>query len=163
MEKRIKNGTYNALWNGKLHKVNVRTREEYQYTATGYFDEYSAQGGYSINVSSILSKLITEAGRWCEDYASDILFYIDDLKKLFRQKPVTGDGMEDVVIIMGMRQNGVDYGETVTTYFAKHPFDSDSYYYRALWVLRVERNDNHIVVSLARMSGCELVPEQELS
>lgn len=161
MEKRIKNGTYNALWNSKLHKVNVRTREEYQYTATGYFDEYSTQDGYSINVSSILSKLITEAGRWCEDYASDILFYIDDLKKLFRQKPVTGDGMEDVVIIMGMRQNGVDYGETVTTYFAKHPFDR--YYYRALWVLRVERNDNHIVVSLARMSGCELVPEQELS
>ena len=163
MGKRIKNGTYNALWNGKLHKVNVRTREEYQYTATGYFDEYSAQGGYSINVSSILSKLITEAGRWCEDYASDVLFYIDDLKKLFRQKPVTGDGMEDVVIIMGMRQNGVDHGETVTTYFAKHPFDGDSYYYRALWALRVERDDRCIVVSLARMSGCELAPEQELS
>lgn len=163
MGKRIKNGTYNALWNGKLHKVKVQTREEYQYTATGYFDEYSAQGGYSINVSSILSKLITEAGRWCEDYASDVLFYIDDLKKLFRQKPVTGDGMEDVVIIMGMRQNGVDHGETVTTYFAKHPFDGDSYYYRALWALRVERDDRCIVVSLARMSGCELAPEQELS
>lgn len=163
MEKRIKNGTYNALWNGKLHKVKVQTREEYQYTATGYFDEYSAQGGYSINVSSILSKLITEAGRWCEDYASDVLFYIDDLKKLFRQKPVTSDGMEDVVIIMGMRQNGVDHGETVTTYFAKHPFDGDSYYYRALWALRVERDDRCIVVSLARMSGCELAPEQELS
>ena len=163
MEKRIENGTYNALWNEKLHKVKVRTREEYQYTATGYFDEYSTQGGYSINVSSILSKLITEAGRWCEDYASDVLFYIDDLKKLFWQKPVTGDGMEDVVIIMGMRQNGVDHGRTVTEYFAKHPFDGDSYYYRALWVLRVERNDRRIVVSLARMSGCELAPEQELS
>ena len=159
MEKRIENGTYNALWNEKLHKVKVRTREEYQYTATGYFDEYSTQGGYSINVSSILSKLITEAGRWCEDYASDVLFYIDDLKKLFWQKPVTGDGMEDVVIIMGMRQNGVDHGRTVTEYFAKHPFDGDSYYYRALWVLRVERNDRR----LARMSGCELAPEQELS
>lgn len=163
MEKRIKNGTYNALWNNKLHKVKVRTREEYQYTATGYFDEYSAQGGYSINVSSILSKLITEAGRWCEDYASDVLFYIDDLKKLFRQKPVTGDGMENVVIIMGMRQNGVDHGGTVTEYFAKHPFDGDSYYYRALWALRVERNDRRIVVSLARMTGCELASEQELS
>lgn len=30
------------------------------------------KGGWRINYSSILSKLIQEAGRWCEHYASDL-------------------------------------------------------------------------------------------
>lgn len=36
----------------------------------GYFN--TLQGNWEINYSSILTKLIQEAGRWCEHYASDL-------------------------------------------------------------------------------------------
>ena len=92
---------------------------------TGYFNPLKCK--WEINYSSILTKLIQEAGRWCEYYASDLFvtwkYNID--KKL-------DDGTMDTdQLVFGFREDGVDHKE----WYELHKNDTGRY--RAVWFLDV--------------------------
>ena len=92
---------------------------------TGYFNPLKCK--WEINYSSILTKLIQEAGRWCEYYASDLFvtwkYNID--KKL-------DDGTMDTdQLVFGFREDGVD----LRGWCVMHKNETGRY--RALWFLDV--------------------------
>lgn len=65
-----------------------------------------SDGTFTINISSPLTILIQTAGKYCEAYASDVLFEIDDIKNFISQPPAVG---EEKLFIMGFRKSGVDH------------------------------------------------------
>lgn len=96
------------------------------------------KGKWEINYSSILTKLIQEAGRWCEYYASDlfILWKYDIDKKL-------NDGtMNTEQFVFGFRNDGIDRKE----WYKLHKNDTDRY--RAVWFLDVTVNDGKMEMVL---------------
>lgn len=102
----------------------------------GYFDQL--KGKWEINYSLILTKLIQEAGRWCEYYASD-LFTI--WKYNFDKKLDNGTiGTEQFVF--GFRSDGVDHKE----WYELHKNDVGRY--RAVWFLDVTVNNGKMEMVL---------------
>ena len=68
---------------------------------------YLGNRRYEINESSILTKLIQEAGRWCENYASDLF-----IQWKYRIDSKIEDGtIETTREIFAFRENGVDHKE----------------------------------------------------
>lgn len=65
-----------------------------------------------INMSSIYSKLINEAGRWCTSYASDLLY---DIKAIddYIKTPTLTDTPKSHVFAIGFRESGVDGNDFV--------------------------------------------------
>ena len=120
---------------------------EYAYKPieeTGRISNYS--GRFDINYSSILSKLIQEAGRYCESYASDLFIdwksvdEIIDNAFLFMKKS----------FLFGFRQNGVDHD---TFIFLRYEDCGDNarYNYRSLWRLYIETDEYNIKMKLGRV------------
>lgn len=95
------------------------------------------KGKWEINYSSILTKLIQEAGRWCEYYASDLFITWHDIDKKL------DDGtMGTEQFIFGFRDNGVDHKE----WYELHKNDVGRY--RAVWFLDVTINDGKMEMVL---------------
>lgn len=95
------------------------------------------KGKWEINYSSILTKLIQEAGRWCEYYASDLFITWHDIDKKL------DDGtMGTEQFIFGFRDNGVDHKE----WYELHK--NDVCRYRAVWFLDVTINDGKMEMVL---------------
>lgn len=97
---------------------------------TGRFNRNAMK--YEINDSSILTKLIQEAGRWCEHYASDLFLNWQEVQR-FLENAVPG---EHEVFLFGFRQMGVDHDS-----FVINRFNEMDYYakgeYRSLWRLNI--------------------------
>lgn len=91
----------------------------------GYFD--SLEGKWKINYSSILTKLIQEAGRWCEHYASDLFI----IWKCKIDKKLDDGTMSTEQFVFGFREDGVDHKE----WYELHKNDVGRY--RAVWFLDV--------------------------
>ena len=99
-------------------------------------------GKVVVDTAAIYTRLIQEAGRWCEEYASDILHLLNDVQKAF-DTPIANwagnvhcecmSGHPDWVALrwsFGFRGNGIDNG----TYIEKHQNEGVSQdYYRAIW------------------------------
>ena len=64
---------------------------------------YSDNDGFQINCSSILTKLIQETGRFCEQYASDLFIH---WKKI--EKKLNDPDYEGGCYFFGIRESGVD-------------------------------------------------------
>lgn len=95
------------------------------------------KGKWEINYSTILTKLIQEAGRWCEYYASDLFITWHDIDKKL------DDGtMCTEQFIFGFRNNGVDHKE----WYELHKNDVGRY--RAVWFLDVTINDGKMEMML---------------
>lgn len=76
------------------------------------------------------SRLINEAGRWCESYANDILYAVDQVRG-YLESLASGETVESREYWFGFREAGVD-GKTVID---AHPAGIyASYIYRAVWV-----------------------------
>ena len=60
------------------------------------------------NFSSEWSRLINEAGRWCESYASDILIDFESIKA-YLERLASGEESEGREFWFGFRQMGVDH------------------------------------------------------
>lgn len=101
---------------------------------------------YEINYSSILTRLIQEAGRFCENFASDLFIdwqgvmeYIDRAKS----------GKEKM-FLFGFRQYGVDHDSYI---FSR--YESERQYakhnYRSMWRLDVSTNGEDITMKLGRV------------
>lgn len=98
--------------------------------------------GWNINYSFILTKLIQEAGRWCESYASDLFISWSSIDEKLKKG-------EDInyTYLFGFRQSGVDHKDWVE---AKGINNSE---YRSVWVLRIDTDEvkNKIVMELGRI------------
>ena len=117
-----------------------------ELTATGYWDDNLNK--FDINLSSILTKLIQEAGRWCENYASDLFI---DWERL--QSNLTNKKLRNHTMIFAFRQCGVD-GLTEVQIKTDNPimYGYNNDYYRAVYVLDITINGDSIKCELGRIN-----------
>jgi hypothetical protein len=106
--------------------------------------DIKAEGGYNplegkweINYSSILTKLIQEAGRWCDDYASDLFIRWEGIKE-----KLDDGSMSSESYVFGFRESGVDGN----SWYEEHKTDED--YYRAVWFLDITENKGKLEMFL---------------
>ena len=81
------------------------------------------------NFSSECSRLINEAGRWCESYASDILIDFEAIKA-YLERLKNGEETEGREFWFGFRQMGVD---GLTFIQSRTEREYASHVYRAVW------------------------------
>lgn len=112
------------------------------FKATGLTNEiYRGCGRFSItpdetrtvdiDYSSILTKLIQEAGRWWRRFASDL--FIDWLTI---NKQLEDCTLESGSYLFGFRENGVDHTEFILSRYANEA--GACHMYRAIWRLDIE-------------------------
>lgn len=104
-------------------------------TEEGRRDYYS--GKYEINYSSILSRLIQEAGRFCEYFASDLFI---DWGGVLRWMEEAEDNSESV-FLFGFRQNGVDGNSFVLSRYNNGCYRYPEKEYRSMWRLEISTDD----------------------
>ena len=97
-------------------------------------------GKWKINYSSILTKLIQEAGRWCERYASDLFI----LWNCNLEAPLTNGIIETKTLVFAFRESGVDGN----SWYENHKDEPN--YYRAVWFLNVIVDDGKLRMTLYR-------------
>ena len=108
----------------------------------GYLNE---DGEANVGTSAIFSRLIQEAGRWCEHYASDILVDIDCVRQ-YLKKPVQN---VEKVWRFGFRKNGVDHAGWID---ANLKDDSRKYhFYRSIYMLTVATTKTNVTMTLTRV------------
>ena len=105
-------------------------------TETGSYNPL--EGKWEINYSSILTRLIQEAGRWCESYASDLFV---QWKYRIDQKLDNGTLYTDT-FVFAFRDSGVDHEE----WYENHKNEYN--YYRAVWFLDVVVDEGKIKMTL---------------
>ena len=105
-------------------------------TETGSYNPL--EGKWEINYSSILTRLIQEAGRWCESYASDLFV---QWKYGIDQKLDNGTLYTDT-FVFAFRDSGVDSEEWYENHKNEHN------YYRAVWYLDVLTDKGKIKMML---------------
>ena len=81
------------------------------------------------NFSSEWSRLICEAGRWCESYASDILIDFEAIRE-YLDSLASGETMESREFWFGFRQMGVDGLPFIES---RTKSEYASHVYRAVW------------------------------
>ena len=81
------------------------------------------------NFSSEWSRLINEAGRWCESYASDILIDFQSIKA-YLERLKNGEESEGREFWFGFRQMGVDGLSFIQSRTER---EYASHVYRAVW------------------------------
>lgn len=87
-----------------------------------------------INCSSILTRLIQEAGRWCRRYASDLFI---DWRSIDRG--LENGTLESGTHLFGFREDGVDHTEFVLSrYDRNHGICNE---YRSIWRLDITIED----------------------
>lgn len=87
---------------------------------------------FNVNYSSVLTRLIQEAGRVCESYASDLFISWEDLMENFTDYRAESDS-----VLFGFRRGGVDHTEWVMRNAEK---GATSDYY-SIWRLDIKIND----------------------
>ena len=116
--------------------ANLKAALSGTITETGSYNPL--EGKWEINYSSILTRLIQEAGRWCESYASDLFV---QWKYKIDQKLDNGT-LEIDTFVFAFRDSGVDSEEWYENHKNEHN------YYRAVWFLDVEINEGKIKMTL---------------
>lgn len=109
----------------------------------GRWSNYS--GKFDVNYSSILTKLIQEAGRYCESYASDLFIDWSTIDEHLREADFPGG-----TFLFGFRQMGVD-GNTFVLSRYNNNGKYARYEYRSLWRLDIEREDDYVTMTLGRI------------
>ena len=106
--------------------------------ATGY---RQGNGRWDINLCSVWTKLIQEAGQICEHYASDLLIEVDSIKKLLE----SGKDIDEE-FLFGFRDCGVDHKEWV-----KIKLDNPEIYrevYGSIWCMTIKSYEDRLDVRL---------------
>ena len=120
---------------------------EYAYkpiTEDGRVGYYS--GKYEINYSSILTRLIQEAGRFCEHYASDLFIDWQEITEML-------DAAPDIIHetkLFGFRQMGVDHKAFVYSRY-ENSGNNARYNYRSMWRLDIDADGKEISMKLGRV------------
>ena len=105
-------------------------------TETGSYNPLECK--WESNYSSILTRLIQEAGRWCEHYASDLFV---QWKYRIDQKLDNGT-LYTNTFVFAFRDSGVDSEEWYENHKNEHN------YYRAVWFLDVLTDKGKIKMML---------------
>lgn len=100
----------------------------------------NSDGKPSYNISSMLTTLVQETGRFTERYASDIIISANSLMKSL-DEPFEHDGD---IFLFGMRENGVDHYEFVLCNMDTYAHDSGKFenYYRKIYAIRLDIVDS---------------------
>ena len=123
-------------------KIKDEMIEELRNVIRGTITETGSlqYGKWKINYSSILTKLIQEAGRWCKHYASDLFI----LWNCNIEKPLANGIIETKTLVFAFRESGVDGN----SWYENH--EDKSNYYRAVWFLDVVVDDGKLTMTLHR-------------
>ena len=113
-----------------------------EISTSGYI---TSDGKAELNMSDIFTRLIQEAGRWCESYASDVLFDIDSIRKYLDNIIPNAEKTWR----FGFRRNGVDHAEWVHANCENEA--RKYYYYRSIYRLTVKTSDTGIKAELTRI------------
>lgn len=101
-------------------------------TATGSKDCHDKWG---VNYSSILTRLIQEAGRYCDRFASDLFVDWKGVEEWIKNPT------ERRVWMFGFRRGGVDHDAFILT-------GQNTNEYRSLWILECECDSKNITMML---------------
>lgn len=96
-------------------------------------------GHFEINTSSILTRLIQDAGRWCEHYASDLFIQWNTVERIVSELKPCNENLE---FKFGFREMGVDHNEWIELH------KDMPYYYRKIRKLLIEIRDEKIEMTL---------------
>lgn len=106
-----------------------------------------SEGGYSINHSGILTRLIQEAGRFCERFASDLFLDWKSVEKWI-ENAERGDS---TVYLFGFRRDGVDGNSFIMSRYNGGGYAYPEKEYRSMWRLDIETNGDKIEMNLGRV------------
>lgn len=103
---------------------------------SGYDVDYE----YSICLSNIFSRLIQDAGRFCDRFASDVLFAIDAIKKM------ADDVHANEILLVGIRDGSVD----MTSFIAENLLGKcwQPYYYRRIYGVKISHTPDDVSVEM---------------
>lgn len=110
-------------------------------------------GKYEVNYSSILTRLIQEAGRFCERFASDLFI---DWESVVRWIDNADKG-DEIVFLFGFRQDGVDGNSFILSRYNNGCYSCPEKEYRSMWRLDIRTgcnndfNDDEIKLTLGRV------------
>ena len=122
---------------------DIRMRMEKVYAeADGRWSNYSQK--FDINYSAILTKLIQEAGRWCERYASDLFIDWNKVERITENREFTSE-----TLVFGFRKDGVDHLEFVLSHL-NNGYSTD--YYRSVWMLEIQAEDGEMIMKLGKIN-----------
>ena len=97
---------------------------------------------YEVNYSDILTKLIQEAGRWCERYASDLFIDWNIIENKRHDR-----NWQSGNYFFGFRKNGVD-----GLSFILNRLVENSEVYRSVWMLKVEIENDFVLMELYKLN-----------
>lgn len=127
----------------KEWKIDDLKMEKVYSEADGRWSVYSQK--FDVNYSSILTKLIQEAGRWCESYASDLFIDWISLENKLENREYKGGKF-----MFGFRKYGVDHAEYILNQL-NNGCSSD--YYRSVWLLEISVEDeDKMIMKLGKVN-----------
>ncbi|MBD5585766.1 MAG: hypothetical protein HDQ88_11845 [Clostridia bacterium] len=104
----------------------------------------------NINMSSIYSKCINAAGRWCERFSSDLLI---DVRTINEYMKTPSDEHEMRIFGIGFRESGVDHNAFLMARI-KDTMDHATHYcypertYRKIYAVVVKKDHTELVAEL---------------
>lgn len=126
-----------------LMKRKITKQYKNQYVETGSW--VTCQNKYGINYSSVLTKLIQEAGRLCDHYASDLFIDWNSIEKSLQVREESKE-----VFLFGFRKMGVDHKEYVLNRFNNIACGGKEEY-RSLFMLELEKDNDNIRMELSEL------------
>lgn len=126
----------------KVWKIDDLRMEKVYSEAEGRWSIYSRK--FDVNYSSILTKLIQEAGRWCESYASDLFIDWQKVEHFMENSEFTSEKL-----VFGFRKMGVDHLEYVLSSL-NNGYSTD--YYRSVWMLEIKVEDGKMTMKLGKIN-----------
>lgn len=117
-------------------------------TTAGYLSQYSHE--WDINYSSILTALIQSAGRYCQNYASDLFIdWFAIAKRLENSDDRYTDGVYEY--LFGIRKSGVDGINYILSQANNNDIGYFSQYYSEIFKLTVTIDADNIKMELVKV------------
>lgn len=109
-----------------------------------------SSGKYEINYSGILSRLIQEAGRFCERFASDLFIDWRRVEKWIDNS--VSSVHDETVFLFGFRKDGVDNELSILSRYNGGAYAYPEKEYRSMWRLWVAVDERrNITMTLGRV------------
>lgn len=110
--------------------VKVKGDTDQTIVASGrLYKRYDNEISVEINYTSIITKLIQEAGKHCNSYASDLVINLNSLEEKMRDFSLETDS-----ILFGFRDLGIDSNDAIISRLD----NSINYTYNSIWRLDIE-------------------------
>ena len=107
---------------------------------------FDSEPMWNLNYSSILTKLIQYAGRYCESYASDLFI----IWKYCVEEKLKDPNLKSYSVTFGFRESGIDHDISTDTgmMIVEKYLKENSYYYRRVSKLYITIESNNITMEL---------------